>query len=63
LDLCGPRIFDLQVGLTALEAGASEIWTHDTGFVGLPGLRIRDPLGKGFSHHKRTPGQKAVEKT
>jgi uncharacterized protein len=44
LKLCGPRIFDLQIGLTALEAGATELWTHDTGFVGLPGLRIRDPL-------------------
>jgi len=47
-DLCGPRIFDLQISLTALEAGVSEIWTHDAGFVGLPGLLIRDPLGAGF---------------
>ena len=44
MGLCGPRIFDLQISLTALEAGVSEIWTHDAGFVGLPGLTIRDPL-------------------
>jgi len=44
MDLCGPRIFDLQICLTALEAGVNELWTHDSGFVGLPGLRIRDPL-------------------
>jgi len=45
LNVHGPRIFDLQISLTALEAGVSEIWTHDAGFVGLPGIRIRDPLG------------------
>jgi uncharacterized protein len=47
MKLCGPRIFDLQISLTALEAGVSEIWTHDAGFVGLPGLHIRDPLAEG----------------
>ena len=40
----GARIFDLQIGLTALEGGAREIWTHDGGFVPVPGLRVRDPL-------------------
>ena len=40
----GPRIFDLQIALTAVEAGAGEIWTHDQGFVTLPGLRVRDPF-------------------
>lgn len=44
LDVRGPRIYDLQIGLSALEAGATEIWTHDAGFVSLPGLKIRDPL-------------------
>jgi toxin-antitoxin system PIN domain toxin len=44
LDVQGPRIFDLQIGLLALEHGAHEIWTHDRRFVTLPGLRIRDPL-------------------
>jgi predicted nucleic acid-binding protein len=44
LHVCGPRIFDLQIGLAALEAGATEVWTHDAGFVGLPGLKVIDPL-------------------
>jgi toxin-antitoxin system PIN domain toxin len=44
LDVRGPRIFDLQIGLAALEAGVTEIWTHDAGFVALPGLKVRDPL-------------------
>jgi toxin-antitoxin system PIN domain toxin len=40
----GPRIFDLQIALTAFENGATEIWTHDRGFLALPGLLVRDPL-------------------
>jgi hypothetical protein len=44
LDVRGPRIFDLQIGLAALDAGVTEIWTHDAGFVGIPGLKVRDPL-------------------
>jgi toxin-antitoxin system PIN domain toxin len=44
LEVQGSRIFDLQIGLTALEHGAHEIWTHDRRFVALPGLRVRDPL-------------------
>jgi hypothetical protein len=44
LDVRGPRIFDLQIGLAALEAGVTEIWTHDSGFIALPGLKVRDPL-------------------
>lgn len=40
----GPRIFDLQIGLTALDNGAVEMWTHDAGFVSPPGLRVHDPL-------------------
>ena len=44
LDVRGPRIFDLQICLTALDAGVTEIWTHDAGFVALPGLKIHDPL-------------------
>ena len=55
LDVRGPRIFDLQIGLTAMEAGVSEIWTHDAGFVGLPGLWVRDPLEAGFSYGGKTP--------
>ncbi len=44
LKVRGPRVFDLEIGLTALESGVTEIWTRDSGFVGLPGLRVRDPL-------------------
>lgn len=44
LGVRGPRIFDLQIGLMALDNGAVEIWTHDAGFVPLPGLRVHDPL-------------------
>ncbi len=58
MDLRGPRIFDLQISLTALEAGVSEIWTHDTAFVGLPGLRIRDPLETDISRRRRAPRQR-----
>lgn len=45
LQLDGPRIYDLQIALTAAEAGASEMWTHDRNFVSVPGLRVHDPLG------------------
>jgi len=44
LDVSGPRVFDLQIALTAFEGGATEIWTHDAGFVSVPGLRVHDPL-------------------
>ncbi len=44
LKVRGPRIFDLQIALTAFENGASELWTHDAGFVTLPGLRLCHPL-------------------
>jgi len=44
LGVGGPRIFDLQISLAALEAGVTEIWTQDDGFVALPGLEILDPL-------------------
>ena len=44
LQVSGVRIFDLQIGLTAFEQGAHELWTHDTAFVRIPGLRVRDPL-------------------
>jgi predicted nucleic acid-binding protein len=44
LGVRGPRVFDLQVGLTAFENGATEIWSHDRGFLALPGLTLRDPL-------------------
>ena len=44
LKICGVRIFDLQIALMAREGGAREIWTHDSRFVGVPGMRIHDPL-------------------
>jgi hypothetical protein len=33
--------------LMCLEAGVTELWTRDAGFVVLPGLRILDPLAPG----------------
>jgi toxin-antitoxin system PIN domain toxin len=44
LGVSGPRVFDLQIGLCALDGGATELWTHDANFVKIPGLVIRDPL-------------------
>jgi hypothetical protein len=44
LKLTGPRIFDLQIALCAIEGGARELWTHDRQFVKVPGLRVVDPL-------------------
>jgi len=38
------RIFDLQIGLTVQEKGATAICTHDRGFAAPPGLRAVDPL-------------------
>ncbi|HVE65688.1 MAG TPA: hypothetical protein VNC59_03830 [Thermoanaerobaculia bacterium] len=40
----GPRIYDLQIALTAFDNGATEMWTHDRAFVPFPGLRVFDPL-------------------
>lgn len=45
LGVVGARIFDLQIGLMAQEAGASALWTHDQRFVAPAGLRVHDPLG------------------
>jgi len=44
LDVVGPRVFDLQIALTSFEGGATELWTHDSRFVKVPGLRLHDPL-------------------
>jgi predicted nucleic acid-binding protein len=44
LGVTGPRVFDLQIGLLCVEGGAKEIWTHDAGFIAMPGLKVRDPL-------------------
>jgi predicted nucleic acid-binding protein len=42
--IMGRRIFDWQIGLVALDHGATELWTHDHGFLAPPGLRLVDPL-------------------
>jgi len=44
LRIQGPRIFDLQIALTAFDNGASEMWTHDRHFTTLPGLRRHHPF-------------------
>lgn len=44
LSAVGPRIFDLQIALTAFEAGATELWTADRSFVSVPGLPVVYPF-------------------
>lgn len=44
LGVVGPRVFDLQIGLIAQDAGAMELWTHDRRFRAPPGLLVRDPI-------------------
>lgn len=44
LEVVGARVFDLQIALTAFEGGATQLWTHDSRFVKVPGLRLHDPL-------------------
>ena len=42
----GARIFDLQIAWIAKASGAQEIWTHDSGFISIPGLRVVNPLAE-----------------
>lgn len=44
LEVRGPRIFDLEIALTAFDNGASEFWTLDGRFVTVPGLEVRRPF-------------------
>jgi predicted nucleic acid-binding protein len=44
LGVRGPRVFDLQIALVAIEAGATEIWSHDAAFLVAHGLKVLDPL-------------------
>lgn len=44
LDVVGPRIFDLQIALTAFEGGATELWTADRQFASVAGLPVVLPL-------------------
>ena len=46
LSVSGPRIFDLQIALTAFEAGATELWTADRGFASVPGLPVVYPFAE-----------------
>jgi len=39
----GVRIFDLQIALSAVEAGATELWTSDRDFVPCPSLEVLQP--------------------
>ena len=43
-DASAVRVYDLQIALTARDHGAAEIWTRDSGFVSLRGLRVVDPF-------------------
>lgn len=47
LSVGGHRVFDLQIALCAFEGGAREMWSHDAGFVSVPGLRLVLPLSAG----------------
>jgi len=44
LGVRGVRIFDLQIALSSVEAGAKQLWTHDRGFVPCAGLEVRRPF-------------------
>jgi toxin-antitoxin system PIN domain toxin len=44
MKISGPGVFDLQIALTAQEAGARTIWTHDRNFVSVRGLSTFDPI-------------------
>ena len=44
LGIQGVRIFDLQIALLSIAAGAQELWTHNAGFVKVPGIKVIDPL-------------------
>lgn len=44
LNITGARFFDLLIGLIAIENGAHTLWTHDTNFLKLPGLKVADPI-------------------
>jgi len=44
LGVIANRIFELQIAPTGLFGGATQLWTHDQGFVKVPGLALVDPL-------------------
>lgn len=44
MQITGARVFDLQIAITALDNGATELWSHDRAFAAPPGLVLHDPL-------------------
>ena len=44
MGVVGPRGFELQIAMTALDHIAAQVWSHDRRFVTPPGLRLFDPL-------------------
>jgi hypothetical protein len=44
MKFAGTRVYDLQIALIAVENGATELWSHDRAFAGVPGLLVRNPL-------------------
>jgi hypothetical protein len=44
LSVSGGRILGLQIALIDADPGATEIWTHDSNFIRIPGMRVHDPL-------------------
>ena len=44
LGIVGPRIFDLQIAIVSADNGAHQVWTHDSGFATIHGLKIFDPI-------------------
>jgi toxin-antitoxin system PIN domain toxin len=44
LGVSGNRVFDVQIALCAFEGGARELWSHDTRFITVAGLRLVNPL-------------------
>lgn len=44
MEIHGVRIFDLQIAIIAVEAGAVELWSHDRNFVVFSGLKLIDPI-------------------
>ena len=44
MKVSGNRVFDMQSALCAFECGARELWSHDSRFVTMPGIRLVRPL-------------------
>ncbi|MGH9518977.1 MAG: type II toxin-antitoxin system VapC family toxin [Terriglobales bacterium] len=44
MQITGRRIFDLQIGLMALDNGATELWSQDRAFIAPPRLRLVHPF-------------------